>query len=907
MKWKSFKDELANHSRKDKGDAFEKLVKHYLSYAPQYSTKLKNVWLLDEVPSSIHRKLNLPSQDQGIDLICETKDGEYWAVQAKYHQNEETSQTWRSLSTFTGLAFGVCKNISFGLICTTAERITKTLKNQDNIGFCTGEVWRNLDEDFFKTLGKKRKPKKLKPHKPFAHQKRAIKNAQIHFLKDNEARGKLILPCGTGKSLTAFWIAEKLDAKRILVAVPSLSLIRQTLQVWLREAYAKNWDVDWITVCSDKTVGKADSDDLAILTQDLGIPAITDPKVIGKWLRKKHNGKTIVFTTYQSGKAIAEATKISKRSFDLGIMDEAHKTVGNRDKAFAYLLFEENIKIQKRVFMTATERRYSGMSETITSMDNQDIYGDTFEYMSFKTALEENPPILSDYKIITVMVSDDEIAKMVKDGNYVKPSRGKWNDEIRADTFASLIALRKAVKKYRIKHALSFHSSIARAKAYQKNQKVFSNQFPEYPKMENFFVSGNMPTSVRDRNMRSFKSSKRALISNARCLTEGVDVPDIDCVLFADPKRSTVDIVQAIGRALRKKKGKTFGYVIIPVVLEDEGQNFENKGAFQSILMILRALASNDERIVDYFRDKANKKRTKKRVDFILDEKIAERIDEKEFIKNIELRTWDKLAKLSWMPYNEAKLLVRKLGIRSESEYRKKRKENIFPPDFPGQPWSVYPEFTSMGDFFGTGRVADLIRKANFYDYATAKKIIQRDHPQIKEVQQYFDAWHNGELNDKFPAGIYTVYKNQFSSGDFFGTGVVADAKKSENYFPFNKCVREARKLVKKHNLKKASDWIKLSKTGKRPVQIPARPDQAFPDNWEGWIHFLGLNKFSSRHKWSFEKTRKYVKSKVKNHTEWKAYVKSGANIPIGVPRSIDTAYKNKGWISVDHFFSDEN
>ena len=130
------------------------------------------MWLLDEVPL-IFIKLNLPTH-QGIDLICETKDGEYWAVQAKYHQDEQTNQTWRSLSTFTGLAFGVCKNISFGLVCTTAERFTKTLKNQDNIGFCTGEIWRNLGEDYFNIFEGK-ETQKARSFKPYAHQKELSK------------------------------------------------------------------------------------------------------------------------------------------------------------------------------------------------------------------------------------------------------------------------------------------------------------------------------------------------------------------------------------------------------------------------------------------------------------------------------------------------------------------------------------------------------------------------------------------------------------------------------------------------------------------------------------------------------------------------------------------------------------
>ena len=455
MNWLTYKDSLKNLTNKEKGDSFERLTRQYLTYDPKYATKLKHVWLLSEVPSSIHKKLNLPDQDQGIDLICETNEGEYWAIQSKYHEDESTSQTWKSLSTFTGLAFGVCKNISFGLVCTTAERFTKTLKNQDNIGFCTGEVWRSLDESFFDSFLKHRKPKKLKAFKPYTHQKRAISNAYKHYVVEKESRGKMIMPCGTGKSLTAFWIANKLNAKRIIVAVPSLSLIRQTLQVWLRESYAKGWDVDWITVCSDESVGKISRDDLVVLKQDLGIPAVTNPKAIAKWLRKKHSGKVVVFTTYQSGKAIAQASKLARRNFDLGIMDEAHKTVGSRDKTFSHLLFDKNIRIAKRVFMTATERRYAGNKDEVISMDDLDVYGDTFEFLSFKDALEAVPPILSDYKILTKIISKEEVADLVRKRAFVKPTKGKWDEDIEADMLAALIILRKAIRRFKIRHAIN--------------------------------------------------------------------------------------------------------------------------------------------------------------------------------------------------------------------------------------------------------------------------------------------------------------------------------------------------------------------------------------------------------------------------------------------------------------------
>ena len=869
------------------------------------------MWLLNETPSSIHRKLNLPDQDQGIDLICETNDGEYWAVQAKYHEDETTSQTWRSLSTFTGLAFGVCKNISFGLVCTTSERYTKTLKNQDNIGFCTGEIWRGLDEDFFTSLTRKRKPKKLKAYKPFNHQKRAIKEAHKHYVTNNESRGKMIMPCGTGKSLTAFWIAERLDAKRILVAVPSLSLIRQTLQVWLRETYAKGWDVDWITVCSDKTVSKMEKDDLAVLTQDLGIPAVTDPKVIASWLRKRHSGRVVVFTTYQSGKAIAEATRLARRNFDLGIMDEAHKTVGKKDKTFAHLLFDENIKISKRVFMTATERRYTGIQDTIVSMDDYDVYGETFEFLSFKDALDEDPPILSDYKIVTVMVGNDEIAELVKTGKFVKPSRGKWDDEIQADTFASLVALRKAVKKYRIKHALSFHSSIARAEAYQENQNVFTELFTDYQKMDTFFVSGKMPTSVRDRHLRDFEQSKRALISNARCLTEGVDVPDIDCVLFADPKKSTIDIVQAVGRALRKSEGKKFGYVIVPVVIEKEGQGFEESQAFESILMTLRALASNDERIIDYFRDRANGKRTKRKVIIDIPEQLAEKIDENKFVRELELKAWNKLAKLSWMPFEEAREFVNSLNLKKKEEWNRYCKGEFdhlpFKPfDIPNAPNAVYKNagWIGYGDWLGTGFIAP--SKRNYLDFKDARKLVRS--LELKNNNDWI-GYCRGELKhlDPKPASIPTkaerVYKNDgwINLGDWLGTGTIHPTQRVYRSYI------EAKEFVHKLKLKSVGDWGKYCKgefedLPKMPKDIPAGANSVYKDKgWITWEDFLGQSLSRKKSYRSFESSREFVwELGLRSTREWRMYyqgkLKDLPPIPSDIPATPDGIYKNEGW-----------
>jgi len=211
--WKHFRTHVQSLDNKGKGDSFEALTKYYLQLNPTYSSQLQNVWLLKEVPPKIHRHLNLPDQDEGIDLVAETKDGGYWAIQSKFKEDETKSLTRRELSTFTDLAFTICQNIEFGLVCTTADRFSHKLELYgERLGFCSGKVWRGLNDDFFNQIHKELDNKTifLKPLEPFKHQKRAISNAYKHFVEEGNTRGKLIMPCGAGKSLAAYWIAEKL-------------------------------------------------------------------------------------------------------------------------------------------------------------------------------------------------------------------------------------------------------------------------------------------------------------------------------------------------------------------------------------------------------------------------------------------------------------------------------------------------------------------------------------------------------------------------------------------------------------------------------------------------------------------------------------------------------------------------
>ncbi|MEA2028087.1 MAG: DEAD/DEAH box helicase family protein [Campylobacterota bacterium] len=338
------------------------------------------------MPSEVQKHLNLPHGDEGIDLIAKTKDNEYWAIQCKYRANEDSSIFRENIGTFLDITHNVCQNISYRLVSTTANIQSKKFDKlyDDTILFLLSDTWNGLDEAFFNDLHAYLNNQQIiyQPLLPRPHQQRAIDNANKHFIEDKNERGKLIMACGSGKSLTAYWIANNLKAKNILIAVPSLALIKQTLEVWTRESVANNIDINWIAVCSDDSVSKLEDDFLAS-TKDLGIDVSTDPKYITHWLNSKtHHNTTIVFTTYHSGEVIAKASQDANFVYDFGIMDEAHKTVGLRDSLFSHLLFDENISIQKWLFMTATERRFKGSSDDIASMDDIELYGEDFEVLT---------------------------------------------------------------------------------------------------------------------------------------------------------------------------------------------------------------------------------------------------------------------------------------------------------------------------------------------------------------------------------------------------------------------------------------------------------------------------------------------------------------------------------------------
>ena len=889
--WNDFKNHLEAKSALEKGTAFEELTKHYLEYHPVYRTKLKTVWLQKEIPTTVRESLNLPSSDQGIDLVAETYEGTYWAIQCKYLQDENQTLSHRSISTFVSLSTGIAEKIAHCLVCTTVDDYAKIYKGRKNIGFINADEWRKLDQAFFdwcRARAKGQSPK-LTPSQARPHQQKALDSAQVYFGQEGNHRGKLIFPCGAGKSLTGFWMLQQLKARSTLIAVPSLALVKQTLDVYLREIVALDRKVKWLCVCSDEGIGK--DDDVVFYTENLGVPCLTDPAYIQNWLQQNKNEEIILFTTYQSGRIVGEACQKLNFTFDLGIFDEAHKTVGAEKKLFSYLLFDENIRVQKRIFMTATERFYRGSKDDIISMDDEAIYGETFAHMSFKEAIDLG--LLTDYKVITIEVSKAEIADFIKKNHLVQTNE-KWNKETEARSLASMLALRKAMDRYPIRNAVSFHASIDKAIRNKDLQGHISTTY-HYEPVDAFTVSGKVPTSKRNRIIQEFAQSPKAVITNARCLTEGVDVPNIDCIVYADPRKSKVDIVQALGRALRKKEGKEWGYVVLPVIYNAESHEIDNEN-FQEILSVVRGLASNDERIVDYFKDQADPKKANKKSDqqFQL-QVLTEFIDEMELSSQLRIRLWEKLSRFSWMPYEEAKEFVRNLGIDSTKQFNKARKAKKLPYNLPSHPHVIYQRigWTNWADFFGTNNRRDI----DYLPFEEAKKIVRAEG---LKSNQHWRKYSQTKRPLNIPGSPESIYKNKgwTNWGDFLGTG-------NERKIEFLS-YEEARAFIRTIGLKSSIDWREYSKT-KRPRNIPGNPDRDYVGKgWISWNDFLGSNTISNYQKSfiEFDKAKEVISSfNLRSLNDWNDFCKAGKK-PINIPRNPAQYYFKKGWKGWHDFLS---
>lgn len=636
-------------SERDKGFRFERLMQAYLKTTSLYAGRFEEVWLWSEFPC--HDQFG--GKDIGIDLVAKTFSGEYWAVQCKCYADDKyitkpDVDTFLSTSGKTFEVEGVEHAFAQRLWISTTNKWNSvaelTIKKQtpqvtrlNLIDLEADDVdWEKLEHGLY---GKASRPK------PFAimeHQQKAINRVHEYF--KTRDRGKLIMACGTGKTFTSLKIAENETQSNgfVLFLVPSIALLGQTLRAWSAQA---DVPIHAVCICSDGQVSqqKIKNDEEGVSVIDLALPASTNTDYILYQLEAlRHEGRkgmTVVFSTYQSIEVISRAQQeLLKRTkgeygiFDLIICDEAHRTTGislkgTEESAFIKVHDNDFIQAKRRLYMTATPRLYTDEARkkaeesdvVMCSMDDVSLYGDEIYRIGFGEAVEKQ--LLTDYKVLILAVGDKDITPALRDvitnedGTITVDDASKFVGCINALSKRVLgdEGLIKAADPLPMRRAVAFCSTIKASKA---TARVFTDCKSAY--MEDVsaedkalmvdvmaeHVDGTMSATERDQKLMWLKEQPEnemecRMLTNARCLSEGVDVPSLDAVVFVSPKNSQVDVVQSVGRVMRRSPGKKYGYIIIPVVIPEnvEGDEVLSKHPnFKVVWTVLNALRAHDDR-----------------------------------------------------------------------------------------------------------------------------------------------------------------------------------------------------------------------------------------------------------------------------------------------------------------------
>lgn len=580
-----------------KGREFELFVKYFLKADPEWKTQVEEVWLWDEFPGRW-------GPDCGIDLVLRDKNGANWAVQAKCYASEyeiTKSDVDRFLSESNR------KEIQRRLLITTTDRINANAKRvceaQDKIIVRYSlSNFENAIVDFPSHIDQLVNIRRGSSPTPKPHQLEAIEAVFKGFIDAD--KGQLIMACGTGKTFTSLWIKEKLKAKTTAVLVPTLGLLSQTLREWM-SASSDTFEV--LCVCSDTTAGKV-TDETIHTVSELAFPVSSNHLEISNFLRKDVN--KVIFATYQSSRLIAEAQiDQSIPDFDLIIADEAHRLAGKAVTEFSLALDSKRFRSKKRLYATATPRLYSTSVKKsaeargidIVSMEDGGAFGDVFFKLSFGDAIRKG--LLSDYRVVVIGVDDQMVETRIRNRELLITSTGYEND---AESIGTQVGLLKGMKDYDLKRVISFHSKIKRAEQFSNELNTasawISPDINQIDRIKCDFVSGEMAMFKRRQKLRELKNlenADRRVLSNARCLAEGIDVPTLDGVAFIDPKSSQIEIIQAVGRAIRLSPDKKLGTIVIPVFLGNatELEPLIATSGFKTIWNVLNALKSHDEEL----------------------------------------------------------------------------------------------------------------------------------------------------------------------------------------------------------------------------------------------------------------------------------------------------------------------
>ncbi len=631
----------------EKGTKFETVILNYFLTEAVFANHIKHAWLWSDFP---YRK-EFGGHDIGIDIVCHTDTDEYWAVQCKCYDKGTTIDK-SAVDSFISTS---AKSFSDGLVTKHFSRRywvdSLPLALNKNAEFAmqnqTPPVQRidlndlsNSTVDWEKIYkGKNGKEARSERKDLRDHQKEAIEKATQYYCSND--RGKMIMACGSGKTFTSLRLAETMTngKGKILFLVPSISLLSQTLMAWTSDADEK---ISPICICSDaKVSSKKTVDDTGFLSpEELAEPATTDVEKIRTLIKQKQetnpDGMLVVFSTYQSIDVISNAQKAigSDFVFDLIICDEAHRTTGvtlenEEESAFVRVHKDEFIKAKKRLYMTATPRLYRTEDQEtakqknvyLCSMDDENLYGKEFYRLSFADAV--NKKLLCDYKVIVLTMNRKNQADFPQNaGNDEKDTAehlDEWQKLVGTAAALSKISLNDDKTLYDddpqiMRRAVAFCSNIRASNKIKNTFNVLNKDYADklvqtsedhnYVQIESRHVDGSMNSQERNADIQWLKDTPEdgsdcRILCNVRCLSEGVDVPSLDAAIFLSPRKSQVEIVQSVGRVMRKSEGKKFGYLIIPVIVEpgkEAEKALDKNKDFQIVWSVACALRSHDDR-----------------------------------------------------------------------------------------------------------------------------------------------------------------------------------------------------------------------------------------------------------------------------------------------------------------------
>ena len=619
--------------RRDMGTAFERLVQDFLVTDSTQSSRYSKVqtyaqWAQDQ---------GLSKEDFGIDLVAEKKDGSgFVAIQAKFYEPHRTLKK-DDIDSF--LSASSKKHFVERIVVDTTEGpwsqpAQKMLDNQLlTITRISLEILRGSDVDWNK-IHQGKKAQTLPKFTPHPHQLEAQK-AVLEGLKDDD-RGHIVMACGSGKTFTALMIAQKMAGKggRVLYLVPSLSLMSQSIQKWHQQSRIP---ITSFAVCSDSKVGKreAQQGDVPYLdTFDMVIPPTTNPEKLIEHFPKKGSNiakstMSVVFSTYQSLDVITQAQKQGLGEFDLMICDEAHRTTGatlagKEEALFVRVHHNKYVQAKKRLYMTATPRIYgdnvkeqaSRENALLASMDDEELFGKGLFVLSFGQAVELG--LLTDYRVIILAMKEEDVSAQATRELACSSS------ELTLDDASKILGCFKALNKEWEDDSNNRKNPMRRALAFAKDIKTSKNVSERFAAVVDDYFSSQDPDPTRlsvevEHVDGTFDSKKRTdlvswledvpqdsdspicrILSNARCLSEGVDIPALDGVIFLHPRKSLVDVVQSVGRVMRKAKGKEMGYVILPIGVPgsiEAHKALDQNKKYKVVWQILNALRSHDERL----------------------------------------------------------------------------------------------------------------------------------------------------------------------------------------------------------------------------------------------------------------------------------------------------------------------